>query len=403
MKSKFLVSTAVAAGVLLTGCVATDKPAEPSAEVKPKEQTVVKSEAATKEIEVVKQEAKAEVKAVEKPKAKTTKRMTQEEVLAAVRGGSYADYPRAQQFIEEMKTEGFEEAYLRDVLGKAERQTSILKAISRPAEGTLNWGQYRNIFLKEKRINQGVQFWQENRQALMDAEKAYGVPAEIIVSIIGVETRYGRITGSYRVLDALATLGFDYPRRSEFFLGQLKEYLLLVREEQVEITSLKGSYAGAMGYGQFIPSSYRNFAIDFDEDGKRDIWKNKRDAIGSVANYFAEHKWKPGEPVISSVSFQKERDESWYSVGRKGLIPKHTLGEWQARGVQPQLDLDPEGKAILMRLVMGEDEQYWLGLHNFYVITRYNHSKLYAMAVYRLSEQIKAAYEKAEAGQVAKK
>ncbi|WP_415892624.1 lytic murein transglycosylase B [Neptuniibacter sp. PT8_73] len=403
MKSRFLVSTAVAAGVLLTGCVATDKPAEPTAEVKPKEQMAAKPEVAAKEVAVVKQEAKAEVKAVEKPKAKTTKRMTQEEVLAAVRGGSYADYPRAQQFIEEMKAEGFDEAYLREVLGKAKRQTSILKAISRPAEGTLNWGQYRQIFLKEKRINQGVQFWQENRQALMDAEKAYGVPAEIIVSIIGVETRYGRITGSYRVLDALATLGFDYPRRSEFFLGQLKEYLLLVREEQVEITSLKGSYAGAMGYGQFIPSSYRNFAIDFDEDGKRDIWKNKRDAIGSVANYFAEHKWKPGEPVISSVSFHKERDESWYSVGRKGLIPKHTLGEWQARGVQPQLDLDPEGKAILMRLVMGEDEQYWLGLHNFYVITRYNHSKLYAMAVYRLSEQIKAAYEKAEAGQVAKK
>ena len=398
MKSNFLLSTAVATGFLLTGCIATaDKPAEPVAEQKAVQQA---APAPSKEAQTPVKKEQAEAKKV---KAQKPKRMTQEELLASVRGGSYADYPRAQQFIAEMKAEGFSEAYVREVLGKAKRQTSILKAISRPAEGTLNWGQYRNIFLKEKRINRGVKFWQENQQALADAEKQYGVPAEIIVSIIGVETHYGRIMGSYRVLDALATLGFDYPRRSEFFLGQLKEYLLLVREEQVEITSLKGSYAGAMGFGQFIPSSYRNFAIDFDADGKRDIWKNKRDAIGSVANYFAEHKWKHGEPVISALSFQKEADESWYSVGRKGLIPKHTLGEWQARGVQPQLDLDADGKAILMRLVMGKDEQYWLGLHNFYVITRYNHSKLYAMAVYRLSEQIKAAYEKSQAPKVASK
>lgn len=344
--------------------------------------------------EPVKKETAA---AVEKAAAKVEKQKTKPEVvIPPARYDSYVEYPDAQALMLDMQQEGFSETYLFDVLSKAKRQESILKAMSRPAEKSLNWGQYRKIFIEPKRITQGVAFWKENKAALDRAENEYGVPAEIIVSIIGVETRYGRITGSYRVLDALATLGFDYPRRGKFFQGQLKEYLRLVQEEKVDVTSLKGSYAGAMGYGQFIPSSYRNFAIDFDNDGKRDIWNNKTDAIGSVANYFAEHKWKPGAPVISGVALNGHTEEEWFSKGRKGLIPKVTLGEWQKRGVQPDLSLADEGKAILMRLEIGEDKQYWLGLHNFYVITRYNHSKLYAMAVYRLSEQIKAAYEKAE-------
>ncbi len=371
MKQRSIFTAVLTAGLMLTGCTAI-------AEKQPEEQKAA--------------EATVEKKA-EKNKAVVSK--------AVIGTGSYVDYPRAQLFIDEMKKAGFSESYLRETLAKAKRQQSILKAISRPAEKSLTWGEYRKIFIESKRISQGVKFWQENQETLALAEKTYGVPAEIIVSIIGVETRYGRITGSYRVLDALATLGFDYPRRSEFFLGQLKEYLHLVKEENVDITSLKGSYAGAMGYGQFIPSSYRNFAVDFDNDGKRDIWKNKKDAIGSVANYFAEHKWKPGEPVISAVSFAQTADESWFSKGRKGLIPNQTISDWQQRGVNAQLDLSPEGKAILMRLKMGKDDQYWLGLHNFYVITRYNHSKLYAMAVYRLSEQIKMAYEKRKT-QVAK-
>ncbi|WP_299180255.1 lytic murein transglycosylase B [uncultured Neptuniibacter sp.] len=358
---RLLVPLLVTAGLLLTGCSA----------IADKNSDQAKSSASVSK----------------------SKRMSQEELLASVRGGSYLDYPQAAQFIAEMKAEGFDESYLRKVLGEAKRQTSILKAISRPAERSLNWGEYRNIFIEPKRISQGVKFWKENRDSLLNAEAKYGVPAEIIVAIIGVETRYGRITGSYRVVDALATLGFDYPRRSAFFLGQLKEYLHLVQEEKLDFTALKGSYAGAMGYGQFIPSSYRNFAVDFDLDGQRDIWSNKTDAIGSVANYFAEHHWKSGEPVISPVNFAKEADDSWFSVGRKGLIPKVTLAEWRERGVTPELTLSDEGKAILMRLTIGEDQQYWLGLHNFYVITRYNHSKLYAMAVYRLSEQIKSAYE----------
>ena len=311
----------------------------------------------------------------------------------AARYDSYIEYPDAQAMMLELQEEGFSETYLFEVFSEAKRQESILEAISRPAEKSLNWGQYRNIFLKPKRIERGVEFWEENQAALIKAEQEYGVPAEIIVAIIGVETHYGRITGSYRVVDALATLGFDYPRRGAFFQKQLKEYLRLVREEQTDFKTLKGSYAGAMGYGQFIPSSYRSYAIDFDGDGKRDIWNNKTDAIGSVANYFAEHKWKPGQPVISAVTFNTQADEAWYSKGRKGLIPKVTVAEWKARGVQPAIHAGEEGKAILMQLQIGDDYQYWMGLHNFYVITRYNHSKLYAMAVYRLSERIKQAYE----------
>lgn len=300
----------------------------------------------------------------------------------------YAAHPQAQAFIAEMEKEGFSPSYVTSVLSQARRQESILKAMSRPAEKRLNWGEYRSIFIQPKRVNQGVKFWNENRTALERAEKEYGVPSEIIVAIIGVETRYGRITGSYRVIDALATLGFDYPKRSKFFLGQFKEYLHLVREEKVEFTSLKGSYAGAMGYGQFIPSSFRNFAVDFDGDGQRDIWKNKTDAIGSVANYFARHHWKAGEEVVSSVVFNNPAQDEWFS---KGLKPELTLAQWKEKGVSTQASLPLDSPATLMRMTIKDGEQYWFGLHNFYVITRYNHSRLYAMAVFRLSEQIKAA------------
>ena len=304
------------------------------------------------------------------------------------KASGYAAHPEGKKFIAEMQKEGFSEEYLTSVLGQARRQESILKAMSRPAEKRLNWGEYRSIFIQPKRIKQGVKFWEENRVALERAEKEFGVPAEIIVAIIGVETRYGRITGSYRVIDALTTLGFDYPKRAKFFRGQLKEYLHLVREEKVAFNSLKGSYAGAMGYGQFIPSSFRDFAVDFDGDGQRDIWKNKTDAIGSVANYFARHHWKTGEEVVSSVVFNSPAQDEWFS---KGLKPELTLAQWQEKGVSTQTTLPADSPATLMRLTIKDGEQYWFGLHNFYVITRYNHSKLYAMAVYRLSEQIKAA------------
>ncbi|MGB0466097.1 MAG: lytic murein transglycosylase B [Pontibacterium sp.] len=306
---------------------------------------------------------------------------------------SYAKHPEARAFIQEMSAEGFEAAYLEKLLSQAKRQNSILKAISRPAEKRLNWGQYRNIFLKQKRISRGAEFWQQNKTALARAEKEYGVPAEFIVAIIGVETHYGRITGNYRVLDALATLGFDYPKRARFFRGQLKEYLRLVREEQLDPLSLKGSYAGAMGYGQFIPSSYRHYAVDFDGDGKRNIWTNTTDAIGSVANYFAEHGWIKGGPVISNLTIETVADDKWANAGLK---PKLSLAEWSARGIQASPSLMPDQLATLMRLENADQTRYLFGLHNFYVITRYNHSHLYAMAVYELSQAVKNEYGKAE-------
>lgn len=308
--------------------------------------------------------------------------------VAANDSADYQTRPEAQALYEKLEQEGFERAWLEQVLADAERQQSILDAISRPAEKRLTWGEYRKIFVEPRRIAQGVEFWNTHADTLARAEAEYGVPAEIIVAIIGVETRYGRIMGNYRVLDALATLGFDYPRRGEFFRGQLEHYLLMTREEGIEPGSLKGSYAGAMGYGQFIPSSFRNFAIDFDGDGKRNIWSNPVDAIGSVANYFAEHGWQPGAPVRSNVVMGTPADDAWINAGLK---PEVTLAQWAERDIHTRRDLDLSQPATLMRLEMADGDHYWFGLHNFYVITRYNHSRLYAMAVYELSQAIRDA------------
>ncbi|MBR9882778.1 MAG: lytic murein transglycosylase B [Oceanospirillales bacterium] len=307
---------------------------------------------------------------------------------SAVAGQGYADRPEAQPLYEKLESQGFEHEYLRAVLDDAKQQESILKAMSRPAEKRLTWGEYRKIFVEPKRISQGLAFWKEHADTLARAEAQYGVPAEIIVSIIGVETRYGRIMGNYRVLDALATLGFDYPKRGEFFRGQLEQYLLMTREEGIEPGTLKGSYAGAMGYGQFIPSSFRHFAVDFDGDGKRNIWSNPVDAIGSVAHYFSEHGWQPGEPVRSNVVMDKPAQDEWINAG---LEPETTLAQWAERGIHTQRGLDQDQAATLMRLEMEDGDHYWFGLHNFYVITRYNHSRLYASAVYELSQAIREA------------
>lgn len=301
----------------------------------------------------------------------------------------YLSHPEAKAFVQEMTQEGFDPKAVEGVLAQAERQESILKAISRPAERRLTWGEYRNIFIQPLRIERGVTFWRENAEALQRAEQTYGVPAEYIVAIIGVETHYGRITGKYRVVDALTTLGFDYPKRAPFFRGQLKELLYMVQEEQIDPLSLTGSYAGAMGYGQFIPSSFRNYAVDFDGDGKRDIWSNKTDAIGSVANYFARHGWIKGAPVISNVVISGNAEEGWFN---SGLKPELTLAQWQARGVRAPSTLDAAQPATLMKLESADGYSHLLGLHNFYVITRYNHSALYAMAVHELSQAVKAAY-----------
>ena len=309
--------------------------------------------------------------------------LTSAAALALPAQAGYEDHPDAGELISELEADGFEPAYVRSVLAKAERKQSILDAISRPAEKRLDWGEYRAIFIEPKRIAQGVEFWKEHRTTLERAQQTYGVPPEIILAIMGVETRFGRITGNYRVLDALATLGFDFPRRAEFFRGQLADYFRLVRAEGVDPESLKGSYAGAMGYGQFIPSSFLAYAVDFDGDGHKDIWDNPTDAIGSIANYFAKHNWREGEPVIASPVFD---DANVEDLVNQDLKPELTLLEWSEKGVTPREALNGEMKATLMRLSSGEKNEYVLGLHNFYVITRYNHSRLYAGAVYELSQ-----------------
>ena len=298
----------------------------------------------------------------------------------------YDTHPDAQKLIDELQPEGFDPAYIRSVLAQAERKQSILDAISRPAEKRLDWGEYRAIFIEPKRIAQGVEFWNEHKATLERAEQEDGVPTEIMLAIMGVETRFGRITGNFRVLDALATLGFDFPRRAEFFRGQLADYFRLVRAEGVEPGTLKGSYAGAMGYGQFIPSSFLAYAVDFDGDGHRDIWDNPADAIGSIANYFAEHGWRAGEAVVADPIFD---DADVEALVNQGLKPELTLLEWSEKGVTPREALNGNMKATLMRLSSGEKNEYVLGLHNFYVITRYNHSRLYASAVYELSQLYK--------------
>jgi len=237
-----------------------------------------------------------------------------------------------------------------------------------------------------------VEFWTENADILGRAAKEFGVEPAIIVAIIGVETRYGSNTGSYRVIDALSTLAFEYPPRSKFFRSELEQFLLLAREEDVDRSSAKGSYAGAMGYGQFIPSSYRAYAVDFSKDGKRDLWNNREDIIGSVANYFRRHGWMKGAPVaaiIDSGSPLADFDVS------KNLKPAETsAGDYAAKGVTTQPPLPADLPVSLLQLEQADGPEFWLTGKNFYVITRYNRSPLYAMAVFQLSEAIRDAYQK---------
>ncbi len=303
-------------------------------------------------------------------------------------GSAHADYAArgdVQEYIGELVSEhGFTEQYLLALFGRAERQQTVLDAIARPAERSLKWYEYRKIFLKEPRISQGLEFWADNEAALIEAEDRYGVAPEYIVAIIGVETRYGRIAGNYRVLDALTTLAFDYPPRSSFFRKELTEYLLLSREEGRDPLWFKGSYAGAMGYGQFIPSSYRAYAVDFDNDGLRDIWSNESDAIGSVANYFYQHGWQPNSPVALQVEVAGDRAAD---LANESLNLKRTVGELSQLGVNVA-DLAPDEKAGLYRMELESGPEFWLGLNNFHVITRYNRSRLYALAVHQLSQAI---------------
>lgn len=300
---------------------------------------------------------------------------------------SYADREEVRTFVKELAREGgFNERDLMSVLSHAQYKQKIIDAISRPAERTLNWAAYQDIFLTERRTREGIAFMHDNKDALQKAYEVYGVPPVVVTAIIGVETMYGRIAGNYRVLDALATLSFDYPPRSKFFRRELKEFILLAREEKQMITDLKGSYAGAMGLGQFIPSSYRAYAIDFDGDGFRDIWNNPTDAIGSVANYLGKHGWRRGEMITQTIDGASLPAD----IFNVSLKPSKSVSELVSLGLADAAPgFDGDARVSPMRLVGKEGDEYWLGMQNFYVITRYNHSKLYAMAVYQLSERLR--------------
>ena len=293
------------------------------------------------------------------------------------------------EFITEMVDKhGFDRAALRRLFENVSERDDIIAKISRPAERTKPWHEYRAIFLDQARIDAGAEFWRQHQDTLNRAAQVYGVAPEIIVAIIGVETRYGRITGKDPVLEALATLAFAYPRRAAFFRQELEHYLLLTREERINPLELNGSYAGAMGLAQFMPSSYRAYAIDFDGDGRRDLWQNPVDAIGSVANYLAEHGWRAGAAITAPAQVQ---GEAYRALLSDDLKPSVSLQQFQQAGVTFQYPVDGSEKAILLELEGETGKEYWLGLTNFYVITRYNHSHLYAMAVYQLAQAIRQA------------
>jgi len=300
---------------------------------------------------------------------------------------NYLKNEAVQPFINKMVTKyGFNRQKLETLFAHAEKKEHILSAIARPAEKRLEWKGYRKIFLTSQRIKQGKSFLKTYQKALDRAQKTYGVSKYIVAAILGVETRYGRHMGNYRVVDSLSTLAFDYPPRSAFFQKELTQFLLLVREQRFNSLDIKGSYAGAMGFGQFMPSSYRRYAVDFDGDNVADIIHNPVDAIGSVANYFKQHKWKKGGEV--AVLARYKNAHLLKNASSPGLKPSFTLKQlrkWQIYPVKPLLKSE---KAKLLKLEGAKGKEYWLVFHNFYVITRYNHSPLYAMAVYQLAEAL---------------
>ncbi|MBE8167575.1 MAG: lytic murein transglycosylase B [Shewanella sp.] len=297
------------------------------------------------------------------------------------------------KFITEQVKNGMTHKEVTSILEKAHYQQTIINSISRPWEAK-PWHQYYPIFLTDSRLEAGLAFWKKHKNVINRAAKKFDVDPQVIVAIIGVETYYGKHLGKHSVLDALYTLGFYYPPRATFFRGQLADLLKLVKEENLDINNLNGSYAGAMGYGQFIPSSYRHYAVDFDGNGSRDLIGSPTDAIGSVANYLHKHGWQKGMPTtIELINNSDSTPETtpWHGERLKLkaadiLTPKLHL--------KHSVDIDIAQPAMLVELQQKKNKEYWLGLKNFYVITRYNHSPLYAMAVYQFSQQLKQSYEK---------
>ncbi len=310
-----------------------------------------------------------------------------------IQRGDYLQREDVRAFIDNMHQQhGVSVQRLESIIAQARQQARVLELIAKPAEGK-PWRDYRPIFVNEKRIAAGVAFWNDNEKQLENAEIRFGVPPEIITAIIGVETFYGTRMGGFPVLDSLATLGFDYPPRAKFFSKELEQFILFSLEEKMDPFSLKGSYAGAMGMGQFMPSSYRQYAVDFDRDGQRDLFSNSADAIGSVANYFARHQWHQGGKIATRARVKGSKYRKLKANDRK---PRYTLKQLAAAGVTPVSSLSGNEKLSFLALDGNKGKEFWLGHHNFFVITQYNHSVKYALAVYELSEAIKARRNNAD-------
>ncbi|MDD4913944.1 MAG: lytic murein transglycosylase B [Methylococcales bacterium] len=315
---------------------------------------------------------------------------------ATALSGDYADYPELNQFIGRMVQKyGFEREYLLGLFSQARRKQWTLDYLgksdqglkSRPARG--GWTRYRAQFLDERHINGGVAFWQKHQAALQRASRQYGVPGEYILGILAIETGFGANVGNHRVIDALTTLGFDYQRRGEFFRSELESFLVMTAAEGVDPAKPLGSFAGAMGLGQFMPSSFQQWAVDFNGDGRRDLW-NPEDAIGSVANYFASHGWRSGQPVVTATRGKLTGVESL----EPGIESRYSLDTLRQAGLEPAGGCPCNDPLRLLLLRHQSHDEYLLGHSNFYVITRYNHSTHYAMAVHELAQAIRSAYLK---------
>lgn len=311
----------------------------------------------------------------------------------------YADRPETQQFIEEMQQRhGFDKDALTYIFRRAEYLPSVIKYISPPKDpGVRSWQRYRSRFIEPVRIKAGVAFWDRHADTIRTASEKYWVPEEIIVGIIGVETIYGRNTGNFQAVSALATLAFDYPRRAELFRGELESLLLMAREQHRDPLDYQGSYAGALGLPQFLPSSVRNYAVDFDGDGQIDLLGSPKDAIGSVARYMQMHGWEAGGPVAVRASL--DSDTNLAPLLAKDITPAFDSATLASHGVRAMSSAEGAGKAAFVELVTpGQDSEYWLGYQNFYVITRYNRSSFYAMSVFQLGEAVKVARAAAASG-----
>ena len=294
--------------------------------------------------------------------------------------------PEMEAFIEDMgRKHAYEAGALRRLFAQVQTRPAIVRAMSAPATAR-PWNEFRRRIVDAARIEGGVRFWLENRFALERAGREFGVPEEIIIATIGIETLYGRTTGNFKVLDALATLAFDYPPRADFFRSELEEYLLLARESGFDAAAMRGSYAGAIGIPQFIPSSYRKYAIDFDGDGKRDLINSPADAIGSVANYYRSFGWTTGASVVIAAD---PGDAELAPLLAAGIRPHTKISDLKSRGLVLQGPVDENAEATVFSIETEAGTRVMLGLNNFYVITRYNRSINYAMAVYELAQEIR--------------